>query len=157
VNAPEITDAVQVVGPPRWSETVTTPREPVIVLALVEATCDPNDTAPVGALIESAPAVRVNVAVVPALTGIAVAAANVAKLHARTHKLVVRAYFVRFMRHLSAGSPKKKSAASTDFSLIVPRGGSPRSGEEVSIDAEEVPTLVLKLCEVVEPFGCLVF
>ena len=32
-----------------------------------------------------------------------------------------------------------------------------RSGEEVSIDAEEVPPLVLKFCEVVEPFGCLVF
>jgi hypothetical protein len=32
-----------------------------------------------------------------------------------------------------------------------------RSGEEVSIDAEEVPPLVLKLCEVVEPFGYLVF
>jgi hypothetical protein len=73
VNAVEITDAVQVVAPPRWSVTVTTPSEPVIVLGVVAATCDPRDTFAVGALMDSAPAVSVNVAGVVALAGRAVA------------------------------------------------------------------------------------
>ena len=47
MNAVEITDAVQVVTPPRWSETVTTPSEPVIVNELFETGCDPSDTLPV--------------------------------------------------------------------------------------------------------------
>lgn len=49
VNAVEITDTVQLVAPPRWSETVTLPSGPEIVLELVDATCDPSDTLPVGA------------------------------------------------------------------------------------------------------------
>jgi hypothetical protein len=69
VKAVEMTDAVQVVGPPRWSVTVTTPRAPEMVPALVEATCVPRETLATGALIDKAPAVRVNVAGVAASTG----------------------------------------------------------------------------------------
>jgi hypothetical protein len=69
VNAVEITDAVQLVGPPRWSETVTKPSEPDMVLEVVDATCEPSETPVVGALIESAPAVRVKEAGVDALAG----------------------------------------------------------------------------------------
>jgi hypothetical protein len=75
VKAVAITDAVQVVVPPRWSDTVTTPSKPLIVLERVDATCDPSDTLPVGALIESVPAVRVKLAVVVALAGGAAAVA----------------------------------------------------------------------------------
>ena len=51
VNSVEITDVVQLVVPPRsWSVTLTTPSGPVIVLELVEATCEPRDTLAVGAL-----------------------------------------------------------------------------------------------------------
>ena len=50
------------------------------------------------------------------------------------------------------GCPKLNTLGTAPTRVV-----SPRSGEEVSIDAEEVPPLVLKLCEVVEPFGCLVF
>ena len=46
MNAVEITDAVHVVTPPRWSETVTAPSEPVIVLELFETACDPSETLP---------------------------------------------------------------------------------------------------------------
>jgi hypothetical protein len=84
VKAVEITDAVQDVAPPRWSETVTTPSEPVIVLELLAATCDPSDTLPVGALIDSAPAVSSKVAGVAAPPGRAVAAATVAMVLAKT-------------------------------------------------------------------------
>ena len=59
-----MTDAVQLVAPPRWSDTVTTPSEPVIVLELFETGCDPSETLPVGALIDRPPAVSVKVAVV---------------------------------------------------------------------------------------------
>jgi hypothetical protein len=76
VNAVEITEAVQVVTPPRWSVTVTPPSRPLIVLELVEATCDPSETVPVGALIESPPAVSEKVAVVAAPAGRAAAAAK---------------------------------------------------------------------------------
>ena len=74
-----MTDAVQVVGPPRWSETVTTPSGPLIVLELVDATCDPSDTLAVGALIDNPPAVSEKVAGVIAPAGKAVTAASTAK------------------------------------------------------------------------------
>jgi hypothetical protein len=79
VNAVEITDAVHVVTPPRWSDTVTRPSGPVIVLAVVDAICDPSETLAVGALIESPPAVSVNEVGVsaPAGTASAEAAAQV--------------------------------------------------------------------------------
>jgi len=64
-----MTDAVHAVVPPRWSETVTGPREPDIVLDEVEATCDPSETPVVGALIESVPDVNVKEAGVEALAG----------------------------------------------------------------------------------------
>jgi len=54
-----------------------------MVLELVAATCDPSDTLAEGALIESAPAVKVNVAGVTAATGRAVTAAAVANALAR--------------------------------------------------------------------------
>jgi hypothetical protein len=77
VNALEITDAVQVCEPPRWSETVTRPSGPEMVLELFEDICDPSDTLPVGALMDSAPAaVSVNVAGVSAPAGRAVKAAS---------------------------------------------------------------------------------
>jgi hypothetical protein len=79
VNAVTITDATQLVAPPRWSVTVTTPRDPLIVLELLETACDPIDTLPVGALIDSAPAVSVNDAVVSARAGIAAAKASAEK------------------------------------------------------------------------------
>jgi hypothetical protein len=71
VNAVEMTDAVQVVTPPRWSETVTTPSGPAIVVGLFETGCDPRETLPVGALIERLPAVSAKVAVVVALADVA--------------------------------------------------------------------------------------
>jgi hypothetical protein len=81
VNALEITEAVQVVEPPRWSETVTVPSWPLIVLELtVEAACVPSETLAVGALIDSVPAVvKVKVAGVIAAAESAVAAATVAQ------------------------------------------------------------------------------
>ena len=69
VNAVEITEAVQVVGPPRWSDTTTVPSEPDIVLEVVDAICVPSETAAVGALIERVPDVNVNDAGVEALAG----------------------------------------------------------------------------------------
>jgi hypothetical protein len=68
VNAVEMADVVHVVAPPRWSTTVTTPSEPDIELAVVEATCEPNETLAVGALMDNAPAVRVKVVGVAAET-----------------------------------------------------------------------------------------
>ena len=65
----EITDAVQVVVPPRWSETVTAPSEPDITLEVVDAICEPSETPAVGALIESVPDVRVKDAGVEAPAG----------------------------------------------------------------------------------------
>jgi hypothetical protein len=61
MNAVAIADAVHVVTPPRWSVTVTTPREPEMVVAVVEETSVPNAAFTVGVLIESAPAVSVKV------------------------------------------------------------------------------------------------
>jgi hypothetical protein len=55
---------------------VTMPSGPEIVLVLVEATCDPSETLPVGALIDNAPAVSVKVAAVVARAGAALPAAN---------------------------------------------------------------------------------
>ena len=69
MNAVEITDAVQVVVPPRWSDTVTAPSEPDIVLEVVDATCEPSEMPAVGALIESVPDVRVKDAGVEAPAG----------------------------------------------------------------------------------------
>ena len=61
MNAVAIADVVHVVTPPRWSVTVTTPREPEMVVAVVEETSVPNAAFAVGVLIESAPAVSVKV------------------------------------------------------------------------------------------------
>jgi hypothetical protein len=83
VNAVEITDAVQVVVPPRWSETVTTPSGPDIVLAEVEETCDPSETLAVGELIESVPAINWKVAGVAELAGKALRPARAARVLAR--------------------------------------------------------------------------
>jgi hypothetical protein len=80
VNAVTITEATQLVAPPRWSVTVTTPSGPLIVLALDETACDPRETLPVGALIESAPAVSVNEAGVSAAAGSAAMVASAATL-----------------------------------------------------------------------------
>src|ERR1700689_1680216 len=52
-------EVVQVVTPPRWSVTVTTPSGPEMVVAVVEETSEPRTAFSVGALIESAPAVSV--------------------------------------------------------------------------------------------------
>ena len=52
----------------------------MIVLALVDATCEPSETLPVGALMESAPAVRVKLAGVAAPAGRTIAAATMAKV-----------------------------------------------------------------------------
>src|ERR1700688_3231423 len=88
VNAVTITDATQLVAPPRWSVTVTTPSRPLIVLALAETTCVPIETLPAGALIESAPAVSVKVAVVSApAAGRAAAAAIATREQARSRNL----------------------------------------------------------------------
>jgi hypothetical protein len=56
VNAVTITEATQVVVPPRSSVTVTTPSWPLMVLGLVDTTCDPIETL-AGTLIDKAPAV----------------------------------------------------------------------------------------------------
>jgi hypothetical protein len=48
---------------------VTTPREPVMLVELAEATCDPSDTPTVGALMDSAPAVSVKLTGVEASAG----------------------------------------------------------------------------------------
>jgi hypothetical protein len=79
-----MTDAVHVVVPPRWSVTVTMPIWPLIMLEVVEATCDPRETAAVGALIDSAPAVSVKLTGVAAAAGRAVAAVSVTTVPART-------------------------------------------------------------------------
>ena len=63
------------------------------MLELFEATCDPSDTLPVGALIESAPAVSVKVAGVAAPAGNAVAAASAAKVLARSKSFRMREPF----------------------------------------------------------------
>jgi hypothetical protein len=74
--------------PPRSSVTVTVPSRPVNVCELGEATCDdPSGTPAVGALIESAPAVKVNVTGVAAAAGREAAAARVAKLPASSRTL----------------------------------------------------------------------
>jgi hypothetical protein len=78
VNAVEMTDAVQVVVPPRWSETVTTPSGPAIVLDVTEEVCDPRETLAVGALMDNVPATSVNVTGVVAPAGRAITAASVA-------------------------------------------------------------------------------
>jgi hypothetical protein len=69
VKAVEIADVVQVVAPPRWSVTVTTPSDPEIELDVVEATCDPSDTLADGVLIDNAPAVSAKVIGVAAEAG----------------------------------------------------------------------------------------
>ena len=63
------------------------PSEPEIVLELVEATCDPSDTLPVGALIDSPPAVSVKATGVPAPADNAVVVASIAKLIPRNKSL----------------------------------------------------------------------
>ena len=52
----------------------------MIVLALGDANCEPSETLPVGALIESAPAVRVKLVEVTAPAGRTIAAARMAKV-----------------------------------------------------------------------------
>ena len=79
MNAVTVTDTTQVVAPPRWSVTVTRPSWPLIVLALLETTCDPSEKL-VGTLIDRPPAVSWKVAVVgSAAAGRAVAATSVAR------------------------------------------------------------------------------
>jgi hypothetical protein len=78
VKAVEMTDVVQAVAPPRWSVTVTIPSEPEMVLALVEAVCEPRETLAIGALMDNAPAVSVKVAGVAAPTGTVPAMARTA-------------------------------------------------------------------------------
>jgi hypothetical protein len=93
VNALAITEAVHVVTPPRWSETVTTPSEPLIVLEVFETDCDPSDTVPVGALIDRPPAVNVNVVGVAARADIARRAATAASAATRTMKVRINRPF----------------------------------------------------------------
>ena len=69
MNALAMAEVVQVVTPPRWSVTVTTPSVPEIVLDEVEETSDPSETLNVGALMDNAPAVSVKVMGVAAETG----------------------------------------------------------------------------------------
>ena len=95
VNAVEITDAVQVVAPPRWSETVTTPSGPLIVLDVIKETCDPSDTLSVGVLIDNVPASSVKVAGVAAPAGITVVMATVVKAQARRRGFRMKGSFVR--------------------------------------------------------------
>jgi hypothetical protein len=83
VNAVEITDTVQVVAPPRWSETLTTPSGPAMVLEAIEETCEPSDTLAVGVLIDSVPATSWKVAGVAEPAGSAVAPARAANVLAR--------------------------------------------------------------------------
>jgi hypothetical protein len=83
VKAVEITDAVQVVVPPRWSETVTTPSGPDMVLEVTEETCDPSETLAVGVLMESVPAINWKVAGVAEPAGRALTPARAAKELAR--------------------------------------------------------------------------
>jgi hypothetical protein len=71
VNAVAITLAVQVVTPPRRSDTVTAPSAPLIVVDELDLVRVPRETVPVGALSVSAPDVSVNVAVVAAAAGAA--------------------------------------------------------------------------------------
>jgi hypothetical protein len=71
VKAVAITLAVQVVTPPRRSETVTAPSAPLMVADELDVVRVPRETLPVGALIVSVPDVSVNVAVVAAETGVA--------------------------------------------------------------------------------------
>jgi hypothetical protein len=59
VKAVEITEAVHGVVTPRWSEMLTTPSDPLIVMALFETDADPSETLVPGALITSAPGVSV--------------------------------------------------------------------------------------------------
>jgi hypothetical protein len=72
VNAVAITEATQVVVPPRKSETVTRPSGPEIVFAVFDVPSDPSDTLAVGALIVRAPPVTVKVVGVAAPAGAAV-------------------------------------------------------------------------------------
>ena len=81
----EITEAVQVVTPPRSSVTVTVPSWPLMVLELTEAPCDPSDTLAVGALMDSAPGVSVKV------VGLEASAAGAARAAAARNAAVVLA------------------------------------------------------------------
>ena len=67
-------DVVQVVTPPRWSVTVTTPMVPEIEVAVVEETSEPRATLSVGAVMDSAPAVSVKLMGVAADAGVPVIA-----------------------------------------------------------------------------------
>ena len=83
MNAVEITDAVQVVVPPRWSETVTTPSGPDMVLEVTEETCEPRETPAVGVLMDSVPATNWKVAGVAEPAGRAATPARAANAQAR--------------------------------------------------------------------------
>jgi hypothetical protein len=121
VKAVTITDATQLVAPPRWSDTVTTPRGPLIVLALLETACDPMDTLPVGALIDSAPAVSVNDAVVSAQAGRAAATARAAKALAKNKHF--RIMFIKF-HFLRSRRPEERHHSSSrrgSSTTVIPR------------------------------------
>jgi len=83
VKAVEITDATQVVVPPRRSETVTRPSGPETVPAVFDVPSVPSDTLAVGALIVSAPPVTVKVVGVAAPAVGTPAAANTPTAPAR--------------------------------------------------------------------------
>jgi hypothetical protein len=89
VNAVTITEATQVVAPPRWSVTVTRPSWPLIVLGLDETAWDPRETLLVGALIESVPAVSVNEVGVSAAAGSATTVASAATLATASKNLCI--------------------------------------------------------------------
>jgi hypothetical protein len=95
VNAVEMTDATQVVVPPRRSETVTSPSGPETLPDVFDVPSDPSDTLPVGALIVSAPPVTVKVAGVAAPAGGAVAPTRAA---VRAAKVVARRQSFRVLR-----------------------------------------------------------
>jgi hypothetical protein len=125
VNAVEITEATQVVAPPRWSETVTTPSEPVIVLELLEASWVPSDTLPVGALIDSPPAVSSKEAGVAAPAGRLVAAVRVAAMLASSRNLRIRDPSIERPAEMTPDSP---SALYKRTGLPKPRAGIPGTG-----------------------------
>ena len=83
VNAVEITDTVQVVAPPRWSETLTTPSGPAIVLAVIDETCEPSETLAVGVLMDSVPATSWKLVGVAEPAGSALVPARAAKALAK--------------------------------------------------------------------------
>jgi hypothetical protein len=80
----EITETVQVVAPPRWSETLMTPSGPDMTLDVIEETCEPSETLAVGVLMDSVPATSSKVAGVAEPAGSAVRPAKAVRVLARS-------------------------------------------------------------------------